>query len=129
MKTPPETFIGNLTITSLSNINDVRRPFYEQALHYACSFSPPPYGMQWFGEEFRRRGRDPSWLASLLVSDADMEGYSAGRLWQYGVTIADKSLSDGMLKHAKDEAKHSKMFAGMLFETFHSNMEIKVEPH
>jgi hypothetical protein len=118
MKNLPETVISNLTVASLSNIEDVKRPFYERALHDACSSSPPPYGMQWFGEEFRCRGRDPSWLASLLVSNADMEGYSAGRLWKYGVTIADKTLSDGMLKHANDEAKHSKMFARILLEIF-----------
>ena len=47
-----------------------------------------------------------------------MEGYSAGRLWGYGATIEDRETSLSMQRHAKDEAKHSRMFAKLLFDVF-----------
>ncbi|MHC5131828.1 hypothetical protein ACYSTU_11850 [Pseudomonas glycinis] len=111
-------FISNLTIAALKGVDGKERPLYEQALRNACSSVPPPYGMKWFGEEFRIKGRDASWFGGLLISDAHMEGYSAGRLWQYGERISDKALSEGMLRHARDEAKHSKLFGKILVEVF-----------
>lgn len=111
-------FISNLTIAALRGIDGKTRPFYEQALQRACSCVPPPYSMQWFGETFRHKGRDASWFAGLLVSDAHMEGYSAGRLWQYAERIADPGLSEGMLRHARDEAKHSQLFGRVVVDVF-----------
>src|SRR5258706_13707157 len=118
MTTRSRSYVGDLAIASLRADGNLERPHYEQALLNACRSSPPPYEKRWFGEEFRSLGRDPSWLAGLLVSDANMEGYSARRLWQYAIAISDNRLSTGMLSHAEDEAKHSRMFARMLFETF-----------
>lgn len=111
-------FISNLTIAALRGIDGKARPFYERALQGACSSVPPPYSMKWFGETFRHKGRDASWFAGLLVSDAHMEGYSAGRLWQYGERIADPGLSEGMLHHARDEAKHSQLFGRVVVDVF-----------
>ncbi len=118
MATHSRSYVGDLAIASLRIGAISERPHYEQVLHNALLSSPPPYEKRWFGNEFRRLGRDPSWLAGLLVSDANMEGYSARRLWQYAVAIEDKSLSSGMLSHAQDEAKHSRMFGRMLLDTF-----------
>lgn len=111
-------FISNLTITALRGSDGKQRPFYEQALQRACSSVPPPYGMKWFGDTFRAKARDASWFAGLLVSDAHMEGYSAGRLWQYGERIENDALSQGMLRHARDEAKHAELFGRILLEVF-----------
>lgn len=114
------TFVGNLALASLKSLDNTDRPFYQQAINHACSSSPPPYGMQWFGNEFRRLGRNPKWLVNLIISDVDMEGYSAWRLWEYADSLSDKKLADQMREHALDEERHSRMFAKILFNVFPS---------
>lgn len=115
-----DSFVGQLALESISTISRDERPYYDHAIKYASETCPPPYGMHWFGDEFRRLGRNNTWLANLLVSDSDMEGYSAGRLWQYAQTIQDSATAHGMQVHAKDEAIHSKIFAKMLYLAFPS---------
>jgi hypothetical protein len=112
--------VSEIAIGTLHDADSVSRPFYEKALRNAFRLTDVPYGNAWFGNEFRWRARDQDWLASLIISDVDMEGYSAGRLWQYGVTIEQSSIADGMRRHAVDEARHSRMFAKMLFKVFPS---------
>lgn len=90
---------------------------YAAALEHACE-SGPPYGVAWFGREFRRLADDPSWFASLLVSDVDLEGYSASQLWSYADGVADPAFAVGLRVHAADEARHSRMFASLLFTLF-----------
>lgn len=94
------------------------RSTYSQVLAQALVGNSPPYSKGWFGNDFRRRSRDPEWLISLLLSNVDMEGYSAGRLWEYSTCIPQGAIASGIRKHACDEAKHSRMFARIAFSTF-----------
>ena len=93
---------------------------YFDALDRACQASSPTYATREFGDAFRQSARDPDWLVNLLVSDADMEGYSASRLWEYAHTLLNTDLGGLMCRHAWDEAKHSRMFAEILFLVFPS---------
>jgi hypothetical protein len=52
------------------------------------------------------------------MSDVDMEGYSAARLWQYGKSVGWGLASLGLQQHAVEEAKHSRIFSKILFELF-----------
>lgn len=79
---------------------------------------PPAYGLSTFGNAFKLQSRDACWVASLLASDSYMEGYSASRLWQYASCLQDQVLADSLRRHARDEAKHSRMFAASLFKVF-----------
>lgn len=92
--------------------------FYLEALRDGLTSSPPPYSFHLFSNEYRAMVRDPSWFAGLLVSDADLEGYSAKQLWCWAHRIDDIDFSIGAKKHAKDEARHSRMFAHLLFSLF-----------
>jgi hypothetical protein len=91
---------------------------YSSALRGACEAHPPPYGNQAFGESYRRMAEDPSWFASLLASNADLEGYSAKRLWSYARTVTDPNFASGLRTHALDEARHSHIFASLLSKVF-----------
>jgi hypothetical protein len=91
---------------------------YSLALEKALGANPPPYSEYWFGEKYRRMARNPSWFASLLVSDVDLEGYSARQLWAYASTVSHLKFANGLRVHAIDEARHSRMFANFLFAIF-----------
>ena len=108
--------VSNLALEALCDPNGLKN--YRLALSNACKSNPPPYGQAWFGNEFRFRARDYSWFASLLVSDADLEGYSARQLWAYAGAIDDLRFAAGLRRHAIDEARHSRIFARLLFLVF-----------
>lgn len=93
---------------------------YLACLERAFLAAPPIFSAEPFGMQFRLRGRDATWVASLLASNSYMEGYSATRLWQYAATLSDTDLARNMNVHASDEARHSRMFSTALFKTFPS---------
>lgn len=119
----PASFVGDLTLSALAKLDQKKRPYYEALIDQAFIASPPAYGKEWFGDQFRAHGRDAGWVASLMASDAYMEGYSAGRLWQYAGVLKDESLASAMRRHAMDEAKHSKIFTRTFFKAFPSLLE------
>lgn len=93
---------------------------YLRHIDAAFESAPPVYLDERFGSTFRMCGRDPSWLAALLASDAHMEGYSAVRLWQYATAFKSDALADRIRQHASDERRHSLMFGAMLLKVFPS---------
>lgn len=110
------SFVSDLVLRSLGG--DARYPLYSRAFRDACAHATPAFGTKSFGDEYRRLVCDPSWFASLIASNADLEGYSAKQLWSYANVMEDGPLCDGLRKHAFDEARHSKMFSSLLFLTF-----------
>jgi rubrerythrin len=108
--------VSELTLDALGG--DDALPFYGRALRLACEQEPPPYGMRWFGDEFRRLARDPGWFAGLLHSDAELEGYSARQLWLFADSVPTPAFAEQLRKHARDEARHSKLFARLLLRLF-----------
>lgn len=111
-------FISEFTIKNLESRKSLNLQNYYSALRNACESNPPPYGENWFGEEYRRMSRDPSWFANLLISDADLEGYSAKQLWIYAGSVDDSALAHDLKLHAIDEARHSRIFGKLLFAIF-----------
>lgn len=104
--------------TAITRVDTTSRVHYLDLLDEALLAAPPHYTTQWFGDLFRKCGRDASWLASLLASDSYMEGYSGKRLWQYAGLLQDQKLAQRMQEHAMDEVRHSKIFARALIKTF-----------
>jgi hypothetical protein len=121
MSSAPLSNVGGLVHDALRDTGGVAPlPFYARAIDEAFASVPPTYADEKFGNLFKCRGRDASWVASLLASDCYMEAYSAVRLWQYASRVQDDAVSKQMRRHARDEAKHSKMFASVIFRTFPS---------
>lgn len=118
MSASANNFLASLVISSVRAVDGKERPSYFASIETALAEEPAVYATERFGELFRLRGRDASWLCSLLASDSYMEGYSAGRLWTYAASLEDAKLGRAMRIHAKDEAKHSRMFSVALLRAF-----------
>lgn len=115
----PRSSVGAMVFGALDSVaGSAHFPNYRALLDDVCDAEPPAYAQSNFGDVFRLRGRDASWIASLLASDSYMEGYSAGRLWQYASSLSDPILANSIRRHARDEAKHSRMFTASVFKTF-----------
>jgi hypothetical protein len=91
---------------------------YGGALAAVFDAASPSYASNLFAREFQRQAKDPSWFASLLVSDCDLEGYSARQLSRYSGEVGDRRVAVGLAAHAADEARHSRMFASLVVEVF-----------
>src|SRR5215213_5974241 len=94
---PMANFVSQFALRALNTENTLR--VYSLALENALGANPPPYGEGWFGEKYRWMARDPSWFASLLVSDVDLEGYSAKQLWAYASTVSNPEFAEGLRVH------------------------------
>src|SRR5271169_2031084 len=101
--------LGSLPASSAAEL-----PVYAIALRDACEASSAPHARAAFGRRFRLLARDPSWFASLLTSDVNLEGYSAFQLWHWAESIRDDHVRELVQAHASDEARHSRMFASLL---------------
>jgi len=108
--------VGDLTCRHLGG--SAMCDSYGQALRSAFLASPPIYATTGFADHYRKRARDRSWFASLLVSDCDLEGYSAGQLARYASEVGDERFACGLIAHAADEARHSRIFASLLVGVF-----------
>lgn len=106
------SFIANLVRSSLSG--DERLDAYFSLLEKVTAASPPAFATRQFGQQYRSGAINKPWFASLLLNDADMEGYSAHQLWQYSTLTPDLELKEGLKKHARDEARHAGMFGALL---------------
>lgn len=111
-------FISEFVIENLQVGKSRSLQQYCTFLRNSCETNPPPYGEHWFGKEYRRMARNPSWFANLLISDADLEGYSSKQLWIYANSVNDSKMSKDLKRHAIDEARHSKIFGKILFLIF-----------
>lgn len=93
-------------------------PLFQSALNHAFNKFPPPYSYNSFAVQYRQLAKRPTWFAGLLMSDADLEGYSAKQLWAYSHSLCDRAFALEMQRHAQDEARHARMFGGLLFTLF-----------
>lgn len=108
--------VATITLKAL-NIGD-SLPHFQKALNAALTKHPPPYSYNHFATNYRQLAKKPAWFAGLLMSDADLEGYSAKQLWAYSQTLDDPDFAQEMRRHARDEARHARMFGGLLFTLF-----------
>jgi hypothetical protein len=89
-------------------------PLFWEAFCTSCDQVEPPYGAAWYGDLFRRHATDPSWLAGLLVINAEKEADGARQLWRFAGRIEDKGIQDRVKRHAVDEARHARFYIAML---------------
>jgi len=118
MKSSPRSFAGQVVWRALDATGEPPLPRYRALIDSTFADVQPAYATTSFGDLFRRRGRDATWVASLLASDSYTEGYSATRLWQYASSLPDPLMGQSLRRHATDEAKHSRFFATALLKTF-----------
>jgi hypothetical protein len=110
--------VAEMTISALREGGGCEMPKFEEMLNSAFETYDPPFGQAWYGELYREKARDPRWLATSLVLNAEKEGEGARRLWEMAACTADAAAADQVRRHAIDEARHAKIYIGMLDTAF-----------
>jgi hypothetical protein len=93
-------------------------PGYERSLRAACAASPPPFGLDWYGDRFRALAIDPQWLATSLVDNAVKEGEGSKKLWRLAGRTKDAEIAEQIRRHAVDESRHALVYVAMLQTAF-----------
>lgn len=115
-------FVCELVMGELGRAGAPPLEAYSHALRRAARAAAPIYGTARFGRSFRARACDPRWFAGLLVSDADLEGYSAQQLWRYADTLPAEhaEIAAAIRRHAADESRHARVFGNLALTVFPS---------
>lgn len=96
---------------------------YMTFLKEACEIHPPPHGMGWYGNLYRKLARKPDWFANSLIINADKEGYGSKQIWKFSRLIDNQKYANLVRAHSMDESRHSKMFIAMFDMLFPTEME------
>lgn len=120
--------VVSLTLRALGRCGADRFRGYASALRAACASSPPPFGLFWYGERFRRLARDPDWLALALIQNAAREGEGARKLWRLAGRTADPLIAEQIRRHAVDESRHALIYVAMLETVFPDSVSAALRP-
>jgi hypothetical protein len=61
----------------------------------------------------------PGWLPKVVVANAEAESYGSKKLfWLWRGATANSQISSNVMIHAKDEARHSRVFLSLVEEAF-----------
>jgi hypothetical protein len=121
--------VAELTISALRESGGCALPNFEEIFNAAFETYEAPFGQAWYGELFREKARDPRWLATSLVLNAEKEGEGARRLWEMAACTADVDAADQVRRHAIDEARHAKIYIGMLDTAFPGCADAELRQH
>jgi hypothetical protein len=106
--------VAEITLKSLEQHRLGPLERYAQCLRSAFEAHPPPFSAAWYGERFRDMARDPEWFANILVGNASTEGWGSSKLWLLAGKTHEEPISALVRQHARDEARHSRMYSRIL---------------
>lgn len=121
--------VSELTIAGMRENGGRELPNFEALLSSALETYQAPFGQAWYGDLYRQKARDPGWLATSLVLNAEKEGEGARRLWDMAATTADPATADQIRGHAIDEGRHAKIYIGMLDTVFTDCADDELRAH
>lgn len=121
--------IAELTISGMRESGGRELPNFEAILNSALETYEAPFGQDWYGELYREKARDPQWLATSLILNAEKEGEGARRLWGMAAGTADLDVADQVRHHAIDEARHAKIYIGMFDTVFSGCADDELRHH
>ena len=110
--------VAELTLSALHDAGVRRIDRYSQILIDACGKHSPPFGMAWYGEQYRSYAADPHWLATSLLANAEVEGDGAAKLWKIAAYAGRDVHARLVQQHAVDEARHARLYLHMLERVF-----------
>src|SRR6186997_1603184 len=110
--------VAELTLNALRDIGLSRLDRYSRILIDACGTHPPPFGMAWYGDQYRAYAADPYWLATSLMANAEVEGDGATKLLKIAAYAQRDDHSALVQQHAVDEARHARLYVHMLDRVF-----------
>jgi rubrerythrin len=89
-------------------------PSYFAALEAALGLEPPPYDRESYAETYLSVSKNPRWLATSLITNAEREGDGATRLWSMAASAECESHQRLLKRHAVDESKHALIYLTLL---------------
>jgi len=110
--------VADLTLSALRSAGIHGIEGYSESLISACDQHRPPFGMAWYGDQYRSYARDPQWLAASLVANAEVEGDGARKLWRIAGYAERENEAKLVQQHAVDEARHARLYIYMLDTVF-----------
>jgi len=110
--------VAEITLQSLEEhaLGPLER--YRECLRNTFEAHPPPFSTDWYGDQFREMARNPEWFANIIVGNASTEGWGSGKLWYLAGKTQDAHVSALIQQHARDEARHSRMYSHMVDRIF-----------
>lgn len=115
--------VSELAIEYLQRYNCQISEDYKTVLREACEIQPPPHGMAWYGNFYRRVVRNPEWFAKSLIANAAEEGNGSRKVWQFSRCIENPEYAELVRNHSIDESRHSNMFVALLNILFPTQLE------
>lgn len=91
---------------------------YSRLLRLAFEDHPPAFSQKWYGDKYRKYAVDPLWLCQSLIDNSAKEGEGAEKLWKLAASSVVPTISEAVRLHAVDEARHSRLYLGMLRVAF-----------
>ena len=106
--------VARATLRALAEHGVPALPSYRRALVSAYEKSPPAFGRKAYADYYRRKARDPEWVALSLATNAQGEGDGAAHLWDLAASTPDAEVARQIQQHAVDEARHSRGYVTLL---------------
>lgn len=83
----------------------------------------PPFVQGWYGDRYRELAMDADWFAQSFLANAEKEAAGARSLWRIAAEAHDHPFASEVADHARDEARHARMYLGMLELTLPGALE------
>ena len=74
----------------------------------------PPFLLAWYGDRYREFAMNLDWLAHSFVANAEKEAEGARKLAKIAASARGHAFAPRIFAHAKDEARHARMYIAML---------------
>jgi hypothetical protein len=98
-------------------------PHYLGAITEALVNEPPPFDTEAYSSTYHNSALDPRWLATSILTNAEMEGDGARRLWSLATFAPDSEERALLKRHAVDESRHALFYLALLDLAFPDAIE------
>ncbi len=115
--------VAELTLEAI--LSSACRPLqqYGTVLRAAFEDHPPAFTQRWYGAKYRHYAVDPLWLCQSLIDNSFKEGEGAAKLWRLAAGTEEAQTSEAVRLHAIDEARHARLYLGMLKTAFPQSVD------
>ncbi len=107
-------------LTALREFSDEDLPLFTDCVQSAFESVDPVFTRQRYGDFFFHcAGTVPGWLSRVVMANADAESQGSEKLfWLWRGSAANAEISKDVWVHAKDEARHSRLFVSLIEDSF-----------
>jgi hypothetical protein len=75
--------------------------------------APPAFTRRWYGELYRNRALDLTWLARSMAANSRKEAAGSRTLNRMARTMSGTDVGELLAAHARDEARHASLYLRM----------------